>query len=149
MLDAGLTSNKHVFVGNKNGDVKKALKVAVKTVEATYAYPYQAHATMEPMNATARWTKDRCEVWCPTQNGEAALEVAAEAANLPPNPIIGWRFPALTAAAKHIWPRSPSPSNCRGHRSSYCGRAKKTRRMTSTIRSPNANWSVGWMSWAT
>ena len=83
MLDAGLTSNKHVFVGNKNGDVKKALKVAVKTVEATYAYPYQAHATMEPMNATARWTKDRCEVWCPTQNGEAALEVAAEAAGLP------------------------------------------------------------------
>lgn len=83
LLDAGLTSNKHVFVGNKQGDVKKALKSAVKTVEATYAYPYQAHACMEPMNATARWTRDRCEVWCPTQNGEAALETAAEAAGLP------------------------------------------------------------------
>jgi isoquinoline 1-oxidoreductase beta subunit len=38
---------------------------------------------MEPMNATARWTADRCEVWCPTQNGEAALQATAEAAGLP------------------------------------------------------------------
>jgi isoquinoline 1-oxidoreductase beta subunit len=83
MLDEGLTSSDQVFVGNENGDVKKALKGAAKTVEATYAYPYQNHATMEPMNATARWTKDRCEVWCPTQNGEAALSATAEAAGLP------------------------------------------------------------------
>ncbi|MFW2371575.1 MAG: molybdopterin cofactor-binding domain-containing protein [Gammaproteobacteria bacterium] len=83
MLDEGLTSNDKVFVGNQNGDVEQALQAGVKTVEATYRYPYQNHATMEPMNATARWTKDRCEVWCPTQNGEAALEAAAEAAGLP------------------------------------------------------------------
>jgi isoquinoline 1-oxidoreductase beta subunit len=83
MLDEGLTSQDTVFVGNQNGDVNQALKRAVRTVEATYRYPYQNHATMEPMNATARWTKDRCEVWCPTQNGEAALEAAAEAAGLP------------------------------------------------------------------
>ena len=83
MLDEGLTSNDKVFVGNQIGDVNQALKGAAKTVEATYRYPYQNHATMEPMNATARWTKDRCEVWCPTQNGEAALEAAAEAAGLP------------------------------------------------------------------
>ncbi len=38
---------------------------------------------MEPMNATARWTPERCEVWVPTQNGEAALAAAAEAAGLP------------------------------------------------------------------
>ena len=85
MLDAGLTSRKKVFVGNKHGDVNKALKGAVQTVEATYRYPYQNHATMEPMNATARWSKDKCEVWCPTQNGEAALQAAAEASGLPIN----------------------------------------------------------------
>ncbi|MBI1422229.1 MAG: molybdopterin-dependent oxidoreductase [Gammaproteobacteria bacterium] len=83
MLDAGLTSNKHVFVGNKRGDAKQALKSAAKTVAATYRYPFQNHACMEPMNATAKWTKDRCLVWCPTQNGEAALSAAAEAAGLP------------------------------------------------------------------
>jgi isoquinoline 1-oxidoreductase beta subunit len=83
MLEEGLTSKDNVFVGNQNGDVDKALKGAVKKVEATYRYPYQNHATMEPMNATARWTKHKCEVWCPTQNGEAALEAAAEASGLP------------------------------------------------------------------
>jgi isoquinoline 1-oxidoreductase subunit beta len=83
MLDEGLSSTENVFVGNQNGDIDKALKGAAKKVEATYRYPYQNHATMEPMNATALWAKDKCEVWCPTQNGEAALEAAAEAAGLP------------------------------------------------------------------
>jgi len=83
MLAEGLTSDKDVYVGNANGDARQALKGAAKTVDAVYAYPYQAHATMEPMNATALWTKERCEVWCPTQNGEAALAAAAEAAGLP------------------------------------------------------------------
>ncbi|MGQ9367282.1 molybdopterin cofactor-binding domain-containing protein [Azospirillum sp. ST 5-10] len=79
----GLTAEQ-AFVGNRNGDAEAALAAAARTVEATYAYPYQHHATMEPMNATARWTEDRCEVWCPTQNGEAALAAAADAAGLPP-----------------------------------------------------------------
>ncbi|SFJ44524.1 isoquinoline 1-oxidoreductase, beta subunit [Bosea sp. OK403] len=70
-------------VGNQNGDVKAAIAAAAKTVEAVYSYPYQNHATMETMNATAVWTPDRCEVWTPTQNGEAALAATAEAAGLP------------------------------------------------------------------
>jgi isoquinoline 1-oxidoreductase beta subunit len=82
MLDEGLSSSENVFEGNRKGDVNKALKAAARTVEATYSYPYQNHATMEPMNATALWTKDRCEVWCPTQNGEAALQAAADASGL-------------------------------------------------------------------
>ena len=56
-----------------------------KKVEAVYGYPHQNHATLEPMNATAIWTADKCEVWCPTQNGEAALAAAAKAADLPQN----------------------------------------------------------------
>src|ERR1700760_2017130 len=61
------------YVGNSNGDVNTALAGAAKKVEAVYSYPYQNHATMEPMNATALYTPDKCEVWCGTQNGEAAL----------------------------------------------------------------------------
>ena len=82
MLDEGLDAD-DAAVGNQAGDIKSALGRAAQTVEETYSYPYQNHATMEPMNATARWVEDRCEVWCPTQNGEAALQAAAEAAGLP------------------------------------------------------------------
>ena len=71
------------FVGNQQGEVGAALASAARRVEAVYSYPYQNHATMEPMNATARWTPERCEVWTPTQNGEAALAATAEAAGLP------------------------------------------------------------------
>lgn len=79
----GLTAEE-AFVGNKAGDAGAAIKNAAKVIEATYRYPFQHHATMEPMNATAKWTEDRCEVWCPTQNGEAALAACAEAAGLAP-----------------------------------------------------------------
>ncbi len=84
MLKAGLDAPE-AAVGNQNGDAKAALASAARVIEAVYAYPHQNHATMEPMNATARWTPERCEVWTPTQNGEAALAAAAEAAGLPPD----------------------------------------------------------------
>ncbi|HUP07327.1 MAG TPA: molybdopterin cofactor-binding domain-containing protein [Caldimonas sp.] len=82
MLKAGLDAPEGI-VGNSTGDARGALAKAARTVTATYSYPYQNHATMEVMNATVRWTPERCEVWAPTQNGEAALAVAAEAAGLP------------------------------------------------------------------
>lgn len=85
-IDASLKDGleaKDAFVGNKAGDIDKAFGEAAKTIDAEYGYPYQAHATMEPMNATALWTPDKCEVWCPTQNGEAALSAAAKASGLP------------------------------------------------------------------
>lgn len=85
MLREGLNDDASVSsVGNSVGDVKTALASAARRIEAVYTYPFQHHATMEPMNATARWTTDRCEVWAPTQNGEAALAATAEAAGLPP-----------------------------------------------------------------
>ena len=82
MLKEGLDA-KEAFVGNQAGDVFAALKGAAKTIEAVYGVPFQNHATMETMNATALWTADRCEVWTPTQNGEAALAATAEASGLP------------------------------------------------------------------
>jgi isoquinoline 1-oxidoreductase beta subunit len=81
-LKEGLDAEQ-AFVGNQAGDAKAALAGAAKVVTATYSYPYQNHAPMEPMNATAIYTSDKCEVWCSTQNGEGALAVAAEAAGLP------------------------------------------------------------------
>ena len=72
MLKEGLNAEQ-AFVGNQNGDAKAAIAGAAKKVEAVYSYPFQNHAPMEPMNATALYTPDRCEVWVPTQNGEACV----------------------------------------------------------------------------
>jgi isoquinoline 1-oxidoreductase beta subunit len=82
MLSEGLDADQ-AFVHNQKGDAKGAIAGAARKVEAVYDYPYQNHACMEPMNATALYTADRCTVWCPTQNGEAALAAATEAAGLP------------------------------------------------------------------
>jgi isoquinoline 1-oxidoreductase subunit beta len=71
------------FVGNQNGDIKAGLAKATKTVEATYFYPFLNHAPMEPMNATARYTPERCEVWVPTQDGEASFAALLAASGLP------------------------------------------------------------------
>jgi isoquinoline 1-oxidoreductase subunit beta len=81
-LKAGLDAETK-FVGNQQGDAKAAIDKAAKKIEAVYSYPFQNHATMEPMNATALYTPDKCEVWTSSQNGEAALAAAAEAAGLP------------------------------------------------------------------
>jgi len=70
-------------VGNSNGDARAAIASSKRKVEAVYSFPWLNHATMETMNATAIWTPERCEVWTPTQNGEAALAATAEAAGLP------------------------------------------------------------------
>ncbi len=82
MLKVGLDADQ-AFVANQNGDVKAAIAGAAKKVEAVYAYPFQNHAPMEPMNATVRYTADRCEVWVPTQNGEAAFAATLAASGLP------------------------------------------------------------------
>lgn len=82
-LAEGLDDSQPAHVGNKNGDAKAAIAGAAKKVEAVYSYPYQNHATMEPMNATALYTADKCEVWCGTQNGEAAFAAVIEASGLP------------------------------------------------------------------
>ena len=71
------------FVGNQNGDIKAGLAKATKSVEATYFYPFLNHVCMEPMNATARYTADRCEVWVPTQDGEASFAALLAASGLP------------------------------------------------------------------
>jgi isoquinoline 1-oxidoreductase beta subunit len=84
-LREGLTSKDGVFVGNKAGDADAAIAGAAKKIEAVYENPYWHHVTMEPMNATAKWTPEKCEVWVASQNGEASLAACAEAAGLPPS----------------------------------------------------------------
>jgi len=71
------------YVSRDEGDAPKAIGGAVTKVEATYSTPFLAHATMEPMNCTARVTPARAEVWVPTQNAEASLAALSEESGLP------------------------------------------------------------------
>jgi isoquinoline 1-oxidoreductase beta subunit len=82
ILKAGFDAEQ-AFVGNQGGDIQGALNGAAKKVEAVYAYPFLNHAAMEPLNATVLYTSDKCEVWCGTQNGEAAFAAAVAASELP------------------------------------------------------------------
>ena len=61
-----------------------ALASATKTVEASYAYPFLYHATMEPMNCTARFENGKLELWAPTQDPEGARRAAATKLGIPP-----------------------------------------------------------------
>ncbi len=67
----------------RNGDAVKAIAGAAKKIEAVYATPFLAHATMEPMNTTAKVSADKAEAWVPSQNAEASLAALSEASGLP------------------------------------------------------------------
>jgi isoquinoline 1-oxidoreductase beta subunit len=67
----------------RNGDAIAAIAGAAKKVEATYSTPFLAHACMEMINATARVSADKAELWVPTQNLEASLAALSEASGVP------------------------------------------------------------------
>src|SRR5262249_32460820 len=78
----GLTASM-AHAGNQNGDALKAIADAPRRIEAVYASPFLARATMEPMNCTVRVSADKAEAWVPTQNGEASLAALSEASGVP------------------------------------------------------------------
>ena len=69
----------------QNGDALKAIGEAAKKLEAVYATPFLAHATMEVMNCTVKLSADKAEAWVPTQNLEASLAALSEASGVPLN----------------------------------------------------------------
>lgn len=67
----------------KIGDVNSAKSKAVKTVDAVYFAPFLAHATMEPMNATADVHSDRAEIWSGIQAQMVVQGLIAKELGLP------------------------------------------------------------------
>lgn len=73
-------------VAAEEGDVAAGLQGG-RLVEALYEVPHLAHATMEPLNCTARVENGRVDIWMGTQNPEAALRLAARTAGVPPEAV--------------------------------------------------------------
>ena len=55
-----------------------------KTIDATYHYPFYAHAPIETMNCVADVRGDRCTVWVPTQAPERLQKQVAELLGIAP-----------------------------------------------------------------
>ncbi|WP_257286309.1 xanthine dehydrogenase family protein molybdopterin-binding subunit [Endozoicomonas sp. SESOKO1] len=61
----------------QEGNGREALTTSDTVVSAEYWAPYLAHATMEPMNCTAKFTGDQLEIWTGCQNPGVAAKLAA------------------------------------------------------------------------
>ena len=64
------------------GDVDGALGGAAKVVEATYAYPFIAHGTLEPMDTTASYKDGKLEIWTTSQSPGGGRSQVARALNM-------------------------------------------------------------------
>ena len=71
----------------KEGDAAAAMAGAAQKIEAVYEAPYQAHATMEPMNCTADVRADGVDIWAPTQMQTMSQGLAAQITGLKPEAV--------------------------------------------------------------
>ncbi|MGL4241330.1 MAG: molybdopterin cofactor-binding domain-containing protein, partial [Beijerinckiaceae bacterium] len=69
------------------GNAERAFASAARVLEATFEFPYLAHAALEPMNAVARIQDGRVEVWGGHQMPDIYQAIAAQAAGVTPDKV--------------------------------------------------------------
>lgn len=70
-------------VSKKVGDVDAAMKGAAKSIEATYFFPFLAHAPMEPLDAVIEVKGDKCDVWMGSQFQVGEMGAIAQVLGIP------------------------------------------------------------------
>jgi isoquinoline 1-oxidoreductase beta subunit len=75
------------FKVRHENDAPGALAAAARRHQATYTFPFQAHAPLETMNCTADVRADRAEFWVPTQTQHRCMEQAVKITGLPEDSI--------------------------------------------------------------
>ena len=75
-------------VVRNDGDAEAALGRAARRLEAVYELPFQAHATMEPMNATVHVRPDGAEAWVPCQGPQWAQDMIAKIGGVPSGNVV-------------------------------------------------------------
>ena len=74
-------------VTRKSGDAGTALATAATRLSASYRTPFQAHATLEPGNTTAKVEGGSCEIWSPTQSPDRVRRGAAKLLGIAPEKV--------------------------------------------------------------
>lgn len=69
------------------GDAETALQGAAEVIEATYQFPYLAHAALEPLDAVAHKNGDVLEIWGGHQMPDLYQAVAAQIAAVAPDKV--------------------------------------------------------------
>lgn len=76
------------YVAAARGDVRGALARASRRISASYESPFQAHATMEPMNTTVHVREGEIEVWSPTQFADEVQSEIVALSGVPHDRVI-------------------------------------------------------------
>jgi isoquinoline 1-oxidoreductase beta subunit len=70
-----------------HGSAPKNIKTAARVLKADFVTEHMAHMCLEPMNATARFSGDKLEIWAPTQSPSIATFACAAVLKMQPGDI--------------------------------------------------------------
>ena len=87
-LVAEQAASSPTFIAIDRGDAREVLAGPVKKLEGCYESPFQAHATMEPMNTTVHVRDNEIEVWSPTQFADEVQDEIAKLSGFPLDRVI-------------------------------------------------------------
>lgn len=82
-----LSAQPPTAVAARRGDAGGAMAGAARTVEATFEFPYLAHAALEPLDAVARMNDGVLEVWGGHQMPDIYQATAASIAGVAPDKV--------------------------------------------------------------
>ncbi len=76
-----------IAVARNDGDAAKGFASAATVLEATFSFPYLAHAALEPLNAVAEMKDGVVEIWAGHQMPDLYQYIASQIAGVTPDKV--------------------------------------------------------------